>query len=50
MTEKLKLAPEVIESLLVRVLEAVPVAIPEWAIGTPLYFQPRKHSALQLVR
>lgn len=27
---------------LVRVLEAVPASIPEWAIGTPLYFEPRR--------
>lgn len=27
---------------LVRVLEAVPAAVPEWAMGTPLYFEPRK--------
>lgn len=25
-----------------RVLEAVPVGVPEWAIGTPLYFEPRR--------
>lgn len=25
-----------------RVLEAVPARIPEWAIGTPLYFEPRR--------
>lgn len=25
---------------LVRVLEAVPAQIPEWAYGTPLYFEP----------
>lgn len=28
---------------LVRVLEAKPAAIPEWAYGTSLYFEPRKH-------
>lgn len=27
---------------LVRVLEAVPATIPEWATGTPLYFEPRR--------
>lgn len=26
----------------VRILEARPVGVPEWAIGTPLYFDPRK--------
>jgi II/X family phage/plasmid replication protein len=25
-----------------RVLEAVPVSVPDWAIGTPLYFEPRR--------
>jgi len=27
---------------LIRVLEAVPVGVPDWAIGTSLYFEPRK--------
>ncbi len=27
---------------LVRVLEAVPVGVPDWAQGTPLYFEPRR--------
>ena len=27
---------------LVRVLEAVPAGVPDWAIGTPLYFEPRR--------
>lgn len=27
---------------LVRILEARPVGVPEWAIGTPLYFEPRR--------
>jgi II/X family phage/plasmid replication protein len=27
---------------LVRILEAVPVGVPEWAQGTPLYFEPRR--------
>ena len=27
---------------LVRVLEAVPASVPDWAHGTPLYFEPRK--------
>ena len=27
---------------LLRVLEAVPAGVPEWAIGTPLYFEPRR--------
>lgn len=27
---------------LVRVLEAVPAQVPDWAIGTPLYFEPRR--------
>jgi II/X family phage/plasmid replication protein len=27
---------------LVRVLEAVPAQVPSWAIGTPLYFEPRR--------
>ena len=27
---------------LVRVLEAVPAGIPEWAIGTPLFWEPRR--------
>ncbi len=27
---------------LIRTLEAVPAEIPDWAIGTPLYFEPRK--------
>ncbi len=26
---------------LVRILEAKPASIPDWAIGTPLYFEPR---------
>ena len=30
---------------LVRVLEAVPMAIPEWAIETPLYFDPSRRMA-----
>lgn len=25
-----------------RVLEAVPVTVPDWAVGTPLYFEPRR--------
>lgn len=25
-----------------RVLEAKPVGVPDWAIGTPLYFEPRR--------
>lgn len=28
---------------LVRILEARPVGVPEWAHGTPLYYEPRKH-------
>ena len=27
---------------LMRIIEAVPCSTPEWAIGTPLYFEPRK--------
>lgn len=27
---------------LVRVLEAVPATVPDWAMGTPLYFEPRR--------
>ncbi len=27
---------------LVRVLEAKPVSVPDWAMGTPLYFEPRR--------
>lgn len=27
---------------MLRVLEAVPAGVPEWAIGTPLYFEPRR--------
>lgn len=27
---------------MVRILEAVPVGVPEWAVGTPLYFEPRR--------
>jgi II/X family phage/plasmid replication protein len=27
---------------LVRVLEAVPAGIPDWAIGTPLFYEPRR--------
>lgn len=27
---------------LFKVLEAVPVSIPDWAEGTPLYFEPRR--------
>jgi hypothetical protein len=27
-----------------RVIEAVPVGIPEWAIGTPLYVEPRRRA------
>ncbi len=27
---------------LIRILEAVPVGVPEWAVGTPLYFEPRR--------
>ena len=27
---------------LVRILEAVPVSTPDWAIGTPVYFEPRR--------
>ncbi|WP_152250077.1 phage/plasmid replication protein, II/X family, partial [Xanthomonas maliensis] len=27
---------------LYRVLEAVPVSVPDWAVGTPLYFEPRR--------
>jgi II/X family phage/plasmid replication protein len=27
---------------MIRFLEAVPAGIPEWAIGTPLYFEPRR--------
>jgi len=34
---------------LVRILEAIPASIPEWAMGTPLYFQPRKPSMLVAV-
>lgn len=30
---------------LVRVLEAVPVGVPDWAEETPLYFQPRRRAA-----
>ena len=26
-----------------RVLQAVPVSVPDWATGTPLYFEPRLH-------
>lgn len=29
---------------LVRVLEAVPAGVPDWARGTPLYFEPRKRA------
>jgi len=27
---------------LFKVLEAVPVGVPDWAEGTPLYFEPRR--------
>jgi II/X family phage/plasmid replication protein len=27
---------------LVRIIEAVPKPVPEWAVGTPLYFEPRR--------
>lgn len=27
---------------MIRVLEAVPAGVPDWAVGTPLYFEPRK--------
>jgi hypothetical protein len=27
---------------LYRVLEAKPVQVPDWATGTPLYFEPRR--------
>jgi II/X family phage/plasmid replication protein len=30
---------------LVRILEAVPSGVPAWAVGTDLYFEPRKHYA-----
>jgi II/X family phage/plasmid replication protein len=30
---------------LVRVLEAVPASIPDWAVGTPLLFEPRRRRA-----
>lgn len=30
---------------LIRVLEAVPASVPDWAEGTPLYFEPRKRFA-----
>jgi II/X family phage/plasmid replication protein len=29
---------------LVRILEARPVGVPDWAIGTNLYFEPRKQA------
>jgi len=31
---------------LVRILEAIPASIPEWALGSPLYFQPRSPSMI----
>lgn len=27
---------------LVRVLEAIPAGVPDWAVDTPLYFEPRR--------
>jgi II/X family phage/plasmid replication protein len=34
---------------LVRVLEAVPVGVPDWAEGTDMYFEPRKHGGLKSI-
>jgi len=34
---------------LIRVLEAVPVGVPEWAEGTSFYFEPRKLQGLKVV-
>lgn len=34
---------------LIRVLEAVPVGVPDWAEGTDLYFEPRKRFELKAV-
>lgn len=30
---------------LIRYIEAVPAAVPEWALGTPLYFEPARRRA-----
>jgi len=30
---------------LIRYVEAVPAPVPEWAVGTPLYFEPRRRTA-----
>lgn len=35
---------------LIRVFEAVPVGVPDWAVGTNLYFEPRKPGELQSVK
>lgn len=35
---------------LIRVLEAIPVGVPDWAEGTNLYFEPRKRVGLQSVK
>jgi II/X family phage/plasmid replication protein len=39
--------PEKVDNVvpLIRVLEAVPAAVPDWAVGTPLYFEPRRKFA-----
>ena len=34
---------------LIRVLEAVPVGVPDWAEGTNMYFEPRKRFELKEV-
>ena len=34
---------------LIRVLEAIPVGVPDWAEGTSLYFEPRKLQGLKSI-